>query len=208
MVSTSPPYQRTSSGRPLVRQAPIGGVVGVAAVDAPARGEHDPVEGPRLVGVVVGDRRMAGHHRRVVHATLHAVVAERRSRRPGQGCGWRSCPESSRPGDAKHEFCHATIVGTAPLADTNPTAAARRTSRFPGTATARGFISIANENAASIGSGPTVVLVHGFPLSGRSWEKQSLALLETSYWVATYDRRGFDRSSQPQHRLRLRHLRR
>jgi pimeloyl-ACP methyl ester carboxylesterase len=41
------------------------------------------------------------------------------------------------------------------------------------------------------------VLVHGFPLSGRSWEKQVPALLQAGYRVITYDRRGFGGSSQP-----------
>src|SRR3954468_25103845 len=48
-----------------------------------------------------------------------------------------------------------------------------------------------------LGSGPPVVLIHGFPLSGRSWEKQTIALLEAGYRVITYDRRGFGDSSQP-----------
>jgi pimeloyl-ACP methyl ester carboxylesterase len=47
------------------------------------------------------------------------------------------------------------------------------------------------------GSGPAVVLIHGWPLSGRSWEKQVPALVEDGYRVITYDRRGFGASSQP-----------
>jgi pimeloyl-ACP methyl ester carboxylesterase len=42
-----------------------------------------------------------------------------------------------------------------------------------------------------------VVLIHGFPLSGRSWEKQAFALLDAGFRVITYDRRGFGDSSQP-----------
>ena len=42
-----------------------------------------------------------------------------------------------------------------------------------------------------------MVLIHGYPLDGHSWEKQSAALLEAGYRVITYDRRGFGRSSQP-----------
>jgi pimeloyl-ACP methyl ester carboxylesterase len=42
-----------------------------------------------------------------------------------------------------------------------------------------------------------VVLIHGFPLDGHSWEKQAAALLDAGYRVITYDRRGFGRSSQP-----------
>src|SRR5712691_5409594 len=66
------------------------------------------------------------------------------------------------------------------------------------------FISVGKENSESIdlyyedhGAGTPVVLIHGFPLSGRSWEKQTLALLREGYRVITYDRRGFGASSQP-----------
>jgi pimeloyl-ACP methyl ester carboxylesterase len=65
-------------------------------------------------------------------------------------------------------------------------------------------IRVGRENSAPIaihyedlGAGRPVVLVHGFPLSGRSWEKQTLALLDAGYRVITYDRRGFGESSQP-----------
>jgi non-heme chloroperoxidase len=47
------------------------------------------------------------------------------------------------------------------------------------------------------GSGQPVVLIHGYPLSGASWEKQVPALLGAGYRVITYDRRGFGRSGQP-----------
>jgi pimeloyl-ACP methyl ester carboxylesterase len=49
----------------------------------------------------------------------------------------------------------------------------------------------------AIGDGPPVVLVHGFPLDGRSWEQQTFALLDAGYRVITYDRRGFGHSSGP-----------
>lgn len=42
-----------------------------------------------------------------------------------------------------------------------------------------------------------MVLIHGWPLSGRSWEKQVAALLEAGYRVIAYDRRGFGESSKP-----------
>jgi pimeloyl-ACP methyl ester carboxylesterase len=65
-------------------------------------------------------------------------------------------------------------------------------------------IHVGQENSAPItihyedvGSGRPVVLVHGFPLSGRSWEKQAFALLDAGYRVITYDRRGFGQSAQP-----------
>ncbi|MEJ7781160.1 MAG: alpha/beta hydrolase, partial [Solirubrobacteraceae bacterium] len=47
------------------------------------------------------------------------------------------------------------------------------------------------------GSGPPVVLIHGWPLSGRSWERQIGPLVDAGHRVVTYDRRGFGLSSQP-----------
>ncbi|MHB9849144.1 alpha/beta fold hydrolase [Streptomyces krungchingensis] len=66
------------------------------------------------------------------------------------------------------------------------------------------FITVGHENSADIdvyyedhGQGQPVVLIHGFPLSGASWEKQIPLLLQAGYRVITYDRRGFGKSSQP-----------
>ncbi len=66
------------------------------------------------------------------------------------------------------------------------------------------FITVGKENSTNIdlyyedhGSGPPVILIHGYPLSGASWEKQVPVLLEAGYRVITYDRRGFGKSSQP-----------
>ncbi|HEX6353025.1 alpha/beta hydrolase [Actinophytocola sp.] len=66
------------------------------------------------------------------------------------------------------------------------------------------FITVGTENSTNIdvyyedhGSGQPVVLIHGYPLDGHSWEKQSAALLAAGYRVITYDRRGFGQSSQP-----------
>jgi len=66
------------------------------------------------------------------------------------------------------------------------------------------YIRVGQENSGPIelyyedhGSGPPVVLIHGYPLSGRAWDKQLSALLATGYRVITYDRRGFGKSSQP-----------
>ena len=47
------------------------------------------------------------------------------------------------------------------------------------------------------GNGRPVVLVHGWPLSGASWEKQTTALVDAGYRTIVYDRRGFGRSSKP-----------
>lgn len=48
-----------------------------------------------------------------------------------------------------------------------------------------------------MGAGRPVVLIHGWPLSGDMWEKQTLALVEAGYRVITYDRRGFGLSGHP-----------
>ena len=47
------------------------------------------------------------------------------------------------------------------------------------------------------GSGPPVVLIHGWPLNGDMWSDQAVHLAEHGCRVVTYDRRGFGRSSQP-----------
>jgi pimeloyl-ACP methyl ester carboxylesterase len=67
-----------------------------------------------------------------------------------------------------------------------------------------GRITVGTENSTPIelhyedqGSGQPVVLIHGYPLDGHSWEKQTAALLDAGYRVITYDRRGFGQSSQP-----------
>ncbi|MCF4136371.1 alpha/beta hydrolase [Streptomyces sp. Tue 6430] len=66
------------------------------------------------------------------------------------------------------------------------------------------FITVGQENSTPIelyyedhGSGQPVVLIHGYPLDGHSWEKQAAALLRAGYRVITYDRRGFGRSGRP-----------
>jgi non-heme chloroperoxidase len=66
------------------------------------------------------------------------------------------------------------------------------------------FIKVGHENTSSIslhyedyGSGQPVVLIHGYPLSGRAWDKQLPVLLDDGRRVITYDRRGFGKSSQP-----------
>jgi non-heme chloroperoxidase len=66
------------------------------------------------------------------------------------------------------------------------------------------FITVGTENTTPIelyyedhGSGQPILLIHGYPLDGHSWEKQVPALLNAGYRVITYDRRGFGQSSQP-----------
>jgi non-heme chloroperoxidase len=65
-------------------------------------------------------------------------------------------------------------------------------------------IAVGQENSTSVelyyedhGTGKPVVLIHGYPLSGASWERQVGALLSAGHRVITYDRRGFGKSSQP-----------
>jgi non-heme chloroperoxidase len=66
------------------------------------------------------------------------------------------------------------------------------------------YVNVGKENSSDInlyyedhGSGKPVVLIHGYPLSGASWEKQLPVLLDAGHRVITYDRRGFGKSSQP-----------
>jgi non-heme chloroperoxidase len=66
-----------------------------------------------------------------------------------------------------------------------------------------GYITVGTENSTDIelyyedhGTGQAVVLIHGYPLDGASWEKQTAALLTAGYRVITYDRRGFGNSSK------------
>jgi non-heme chloroperoxidase len=66
------------------------------------------------------------------------------------------------------------------------------------------YVTVGQENTGNIelyyedhGSGKPVVLIHGWPLSGASWEKQTAALLAAGYRVIAYDRRGFGQSSKP-----------
>ncbi|WP_407317989.1 alpha/beta hydrolase [Isoptericola halotolerans] len=69
-----------------------------------------------------------------------------------------------------------------------------------------GYITVGNENSTPVelyyedqGSGQPVVLIHGYPLDGHSWERQTRELLDQGYRVITYDRRGFGQSSKVHH---------
>ena len=66
------------------------------------------------------------------------------------------------------------------------------------------IVKVGTENSADIeihyrdhGSGKPILLIHGYPLDGNSWERQEWALLQAGYRCISYDRRGFGRSSQP-----------
>ncbi len=66
------------------------------------------------------------------------------------------------------------------------------------------YMTVGQENSGPIelyfedhGSGAPVVLIHGYPLSSRAWDKQVPVLIDDGRRVITYDRRGFGKSSQP-----------
>ncbi|MFG2766537.1 alpha/beta fold hydrolase [Streptomyces rubiginosohelvolus] len=66
-----------------------------------------------------------------------------------------------------------------------------------------GYIAVGSENSTPVelyyedqGAGQPAVLIHGYPLNGHSWERQTRDLLDAGYRVITYDRRGFGRSSK------------
>lgn len=66
------------------------------------------------------------------------------------------------------------------------------------------YVTVGTENSAEIkihyndhGAGRPVVLIHGYPLNGNSWENQERELLNEGWRVISYDRRGFGESSQP-----------
>jgi non-heme chloroperoxidase len=65
-------------------------------------------------------------------------------------------------------------------------------------------VKVGSENGHDIelyyedhGDGEPVVLIHGYPLNGRSWERQERALLAAGYRAINYDRRGFGHSDRP-----------
>jgi non-heme chloroperoxidase len=65
------------------------------------------------------------------------------------------------------------------------------------------YMTIGKENSGNIdlyyedhGSGKPIILIHGWPVSSASWEKQVTVLLDAGYRVITYDRRGFGFSSK------------
>jgi non-heme chloroperoxidase len=66
------------------------------------------------------------------------------------------------------------------------------------------YVKVGDENSAHIklhyedyGTGEPIILIHGYPLSGRAWDKQLPVLLDAGHRVITYDRRGFGDSSRP-----------
>src|SRR5688500_7703575 len=79
----------------------------------------------------------------------------------------------------------------------------RRSFRRPEGKEIMGYITVGTENSTPVelyyedhGSGQPVVLIHGYPLNGHSWQRQTPELLAAGYRVITYDRRGFGQSSK------------
>jgi pimeloyl-ACP methyl ester carboxylesterase len=75
------------------------------------------------------------------------------------------------------------------------------------------YLTVGQENSGDIelyyedyGTGTPLVLIQGYPLSGRAWEKQVPSFLEAGYRVINYDRRGWGELQQPGRRLQLRHF--
>ena len=112
---------------------------------------------------------------------------------------------AAQDGPSRREFLRtgaATVAAAAVAAPAVPAQEPRPNSRSTPMDSNR--IRVGKENSTNIelyyedhGSGSPVVLIHGWPLSGASWEKQTAALLAAGHRVITYDRRGFGRSSRP-----------
>ncbi len=112
---------------------------------------------------------------------------------------------AAQDGPTRRDFLRtgaATVAAAAVAAPAVPSQEPRPNSRSAPMDSNR--IRVGKENSTNIelyyedhGSGSPVVLIHGWPLSGASWEKQTAALLAAGHRVITYDRRGFGRSSQP-----------
>ena len=112
---------------------------------------------------------------------------------------------AAQDGPTRRDFLRtgaATVAAAAVAAPAVPSQEPRPNSRSTPMDSNR--IRVGKENSTNIelyyedhGSGSPVVLIHGWPLNGASWEKQTAALLAAGHRVITYDRRGFGRSSQP-----------
>jgi non-heme chloroperoxidase len=107
--------------------------------------------------------------------------------------------QASENGISRRDTLTLAAAGlAAPLLPTNSFAQSRKETGPMST------IKVGQENSQPIelyyedhGSGSPVVLIHGWPLNGDAWEKQTAALLAGGHRVITYDRRGFGRSSKP-----------
>src|SRR5262245_42752021 len=113
----------------------------------------------------------------------------------------------TRPGPGRKSKCTGLCSDFSRLAGVNATSIERAgcgaTPLWKGGAR-MSSIAVGRDGSAPIelycedrGNGRPVVLVHGWPLSGASWEKQTTALVDAGYRAIVYDRRGFGRSSKP-----------
>lgn len=107
-------------------------------------------------------------------------------------------PASGNSISRRNSLALAAAGLTAPLLPTFSLAQTRKES------SPVSVIKVGKENSTPIeiyyedhGSGSPVVLIHGWPMNGDAWEKQTAALLAAGHRVITYDRRGFGRSSKP-----------
>src|SRR5882757_1200482 len=138
------------------------------------------------------------------------------ARRPAAGCRGdpstvieRSMQMNARPTLTRRRSLQALTASLlAPFVAASRSDAAQTpaaiTQRPESRSTTMGMINVGKENSTPIdlyyedhGAGTPVVLIHGWPLSGAAWEKQTTALLKAGHRVITYDRRGFGRSSKP-----------
>jgi non-heme chloroperoxidase len=108
------------------------------------------------------------------------------------------------PGPERHAAAVLVAFGHDELARTSPAGLTSKARVDNGQEGVMPRLTVGSENNAAIeihyedhGIGKPIVLVHGYPLNGNSWERQERELLATGYRVISYDRRGFGRSSQP-----------
>jgi non-heme chloroperoxidase len=101
---------------------------------------------------------------------------------------------TSPSGDGGLSFTTATLAGAPTFVSTDRSQAGAAMPKVTITSGTASPIELYYEDQ---GAGPPVVLIHGWPLSGRSWENQVPALIAAGFRVITYDRRGFGWSSQP-----------
>src|SRR6478736_368837 len=140
---------------------------------------------------------------------LLAIERERLAVLRSLGSGHRpAADQGTRPGvlRVRRGTRSATVIPVA-ISRRNRPAAAPRPGAGGSPLTQGGLmptVTVGQENSSDIqihyedhGAGQPVVLIHGYPLSGRAWDRQVPALLEAGHRVITYDRRGFGKSSQP-----------
>src|SRR5262249_32418505 len=134
------------------------------------------------------------------HLSLRDLCADSASHQTGRSINRTRTLTMNKNGiSRRNSLALAAAAMTAPLLPTLSFAAETRKE-----AKAMSAIKVGQENSQPIelyyedhGTGSPVVLIHGWPLNGDAWEKQTAALLAAGHRVITYDRRGFGRSSKP-----------